>query len=130
MIRYVSKGEDHDLVRSPPCTWFRRPSFGWFDIPNDGGLVMNLFKITGIAETISTMALFFFAVPMKYLGDDDLFVRVIGPVHGALFTGYIFLLWWGLRKDRWKMDVAIKGALLAVVPGGPIYFDKKIINGS
>ena len=103
---------------------------GWFDIPNDGGLVMNLFKITGIAETISTMALFFFAVPMKYLGDDDLFVRVIGPVHGALFTGYILLLWLGLRKDRWKMDVAIKGALLAVVPGGPIYFDKKIINGS
>ena len=64
---------------------------------------------------------------MKYLGDDDLFVRVIGPVHGALFTGYILLLWLGLRKDRWKMDVAIKGALLAVLPGGPIYFDKKIM---
>lgn len=102
----------------------------WFDAPDDGGMSMDLFKTIGIAETISTISLFFFAMPMKYIGGDEIFVKIIGPMHGFLFIGYIVLLWLGQRNGKWNMNAAFKGMLLAIVPAGPIYFDKKIINQS
>ena len=102
----------------------------WFDASDDRGMSMDLFKTVGYAETISTITLFFFAMPMKYLGDNEVFVKVIGPIHGFLFIGYVVLLWLGQRNGKWNMNTALKGMLLAIVPAGPIYFDKKIINGA
>ena len=55
---------------------------------------MSLFKISGILETMSTISLFFIAMPLKYIGGNEILVKVIGPIHGFLFILYCALVWW------------------------------------
>ena len=91
-------------------------------------LEMSLFKISGILETISTISLFFIAMPMKYIGGDEILVKIIGPIHGFLFMLYIGLVWWEQHKGRMDSSLAIKGMLAAIPPGGPIWFDRKYLK--
>ncbi|CAI8172152.1 MAG: Uncharacterised protein [Methanobacteriota archaeon] len=89
---------------------------------------MDFFKIAGIAETCSTISLFFIAMPMKYIGGNEILVKVIGPIHGFLFILYCGLVWWEQNQGRMSSSLAIKGMLAAIPPGGPIWFDRKYLN--
>ena len=53
---------------------------------------MRFFQISGILETISTISLFFIAMPMKYIGGNEILVKIIGPIHGGLFVLYLSLI--------------------------------------
>jgi integral membrane protein len=89
---------------------------------------MNLFRISGILETISTISLFFIAMPVKYIGGNEILVKIIGPIHGALFVLYIILVLWEQRQGRLNVELAIKGMLSAIPPGGPIWFERKLVR--
>ena len=45
----------------------------------------------GIVEGISTLGLFFVAMPMKYMYDQPMAVTIAGMVHGFLFLGLVTL---------------------------------------
>ena len=53
---------------------------------------MRFFNIAGVAETCSTISLYFIAMPLKYLGENEILVEIIGPIHGFLWIVYIGLL--------------------------------------
>ena len=61
---------------------------------------MRFFQISGILETISTISLFFIAMPMKYIGGNEILVKIIGPIHGGLFVLYCGLVWWEQNQGR------------------------------
>ena len=87
---------------------------------------MNLFKTVGIAETCSTICLFFVAMPIKYMAGDPSWVQIVGPIHGMLWIMYIGMLWQGYVNQQWNMKAVITGGLLSIPPGGPIWFDARI----
>ena len=89
---------------------------------------MNAFKMVGIAETCSTLCLFFIAMPLKYMAGDPSWVKIIGPIHGMLWVMYIGMLWQGYIQQQWNMKAVITGGLLSIPPGGPIWFDGRIGN--
>ena len=53
---------------------------------------MSLFKISGILETMSTISLFFIAMPMKYIGGNEILVKIIDSIYGFLFIFYCDLV--------------------------------------
>ena len=89
---------------------------------------MRFFQISGILETISTISLFFIAMPMKYIGGNEILVKIIGPIHGGLFVLYCVLVWWEQNQGRINSNLAIKAMLAAIPPGGPIWFDRKYLR--
>ena len=89
---------------------------------------MRFFQISGILETISTISLFFIAMPMKYIGGNEILVKIIGPIHGGLFVLYCGLVWWEQNQGRINSSLAIKAMLAAIPPGGPIWFDRKYLR--
>ena len=91
---------------------------------------MSLFKVSGILETISTISLFFIAMPMKYIGGNQILLKIIGPINGYLFVLYIVLVWWEQHKGRMSSNLAILGMVSAIPPGGPIWFDRKYLNNA
>ncbi|MCH2435109.1 MAG: DUF3817 domain-containing protein [Candidatus Poseidoniaceae archaeon] len=101
-------------------------SIMWF-VKADGGS-MSLFRVSGVLETISTISLFFVAMPLKYIGGNEILVKIIGPIHGFLFILYCALVWWEQHKGRMPSNLAIYGMLAAIPPGGPIWFDRKYLN--
>lgn len=46
-----------------------------------------ILRVAGILEGISCLALFGFAMPMKYVFDNPEFIRPTGMTHGVLFFG-------------------------------------------
>jgi len=88
--------------------------------------IMHYFYIAGIAETCSTLSLYLIAVPLKYLGDNEILVRVIGPIHGLLWLLYIGLLVLGLIQKKWNIRAVITGGFLSLLPGGPIWLESRM----
>ena len=88
--------------------------------------IMHYFYIAGIAETCSTLSLYLIAVPLKYLGNNEILVRVIGPIHGLLWLLYIGLLVLGLIQKKWNIRAVITGGFLSLLPGGPIWLESRM----
>ena len=87
---------------------------------------MRFFNIAGIAETCSTICLYFIAMPLKYLGGKEILVEIIGPIHGFLWILYIGLLGLGWIQNKWNVRAVITGGLLSILPGGPIWLERRM----
>ena len=62
--------------------------------------MMKSFRSIALLEGISTIALYFFAMPMKYIAGDPIYVKNIGMAHGILFVLYIIFA--VLNKNQQK----------------------------
>lgn len=97
---------------------------------------MNLLKtgigrlrIIAILEGISLLTLIFIAVPMKHMMDNPAFVKVMGPVHGALFLLFLFNTLSVGVEQNWKFKETTWKVLLAcMIPFGTFYIDWKILS--
>ena len=86
---------------------------------------MKGFKQIALLEGISLLILIFFAMPMKYVIDEPVYVRVIGMIHGVLFI--IYILWAILLKfkDNWEWSKFLWICVASVIPFGTFYIDRK-----
>ena len=87
---------------------------------------MRFFNIAGIAETCSTISLYFIAMPLKYLGENEILVEINGPIHGILWIVYIGLLGMGWIQKKWNIRAVITGGVLSILPGGPIWLERRM----
>lgn len=72
------------------------------------------------------MLLLFVAVPIKHIGDNDVLVRILGPVHGALFVLYVILVLIAipiLQWSAWRIGIALAAAVL---PFGTFVIDAQL----
>jgi integral membrane protein len=79
-----------------------------------------------LAEGISTLVLFGIAMPLKYFAGMPLAVRIVGSIHGALFTALVVMLLLAIRKVPISPTLAAAGIAAAVVPGGPFLLDRHL----
>jgi len=49
----------------------------------------QLFRLISLLEGISYLLLLFIAVPIKYFGNDEFYVKLLGMPHGLLFMSYV-----------------------------------------
>lgn len=85
--------------------------------------------IVGYIEGCSTILLMGVAMPLKYLGDNEILVKLLGPIHGMLFVIYIAMLFLGVSKT-WNKNAFVIGFIAAIVPGGPFWFESKLKSGN
>lgn len=85
---------------------------------------LNGVRRMGIIEGISTLILFGIGMPLKYLADMPMAVRVVGSVHGLLFVLLVVMLMMAVSRIPISRGLAFAGVLAAVVPFGPFVFDR------
>lgn len=85
--------------------------------------MIRLFRYIGVAEGITTLALFLVAMPAKYwFGYPDL-VPPVGLIHGLAFVVYLLAMvvcLWGSGFSGWDWA---RTALAAFVPLGTFFND-------
>ena len=88
----------------------------------------NTFRVISILEGISYIVLLFIAVPIKYLGNDESYVKMFGMPHGLLFVAYIVLAY--LIKDDLKWNSRTFWTVMAasIIPFGTFYIDKRYLR--
>lgn len=85
---------------------------------------LGRFLVIGLAEGISFLVLLFIAMPLKYMADMPLPVRVVGMIHGILFVMYAFALLQATLEYNWKIKTAIIAFLLSFLPFGTFFLEK------
>lgn len=79
-----------------------------------------------IIEGISTLVLFFVAMPLKYFAGMPLAVTVVGSIHGLLFIALVVMLLVAMAKVPISRGLAAAGIIAAIVPGGPFFLERRL----
>ena len=87
----------------------------------------NIFRIIAILEGISYVLLLI-ATPIKYLLDNEQYVKALGMPHGVLFILYIVLAFFIQKKMKCDNKKLIIVMLASVVPFGTFYVDYKYLD--
>lgn len=90
--------------------------------------MVNVFRVVGTLEAISFLLLLLVAMPLKYMYDMPLAVRIVGSAHGGLFVAYTLLLIKVARELNWSFKTSLLAFLGAFVPFGPFIVDRKLLS--
>ncbi len=90
--------------------------------------MVKYFRILGLVESASTLALFLIAMPLKYYAGMPDAVRVVGTVHGLLFLAYVFAALVVGHQLKWPMSRVLFAWFIACIPLGPILFEKNLFK--
>ncbi|WP_310556488.1 DUF3817 domain-containing protein [Flavobacterium sp.] len=92
--------------------------------------MLKFFKYLAITEGISAILLFFFAMPMKYIFDNPIFVKHIGMAHGVLFTAYIVVATILKFSQKWNFLKYLEICVASIPPFGTFYIEKKYLKNA
>jgi integral membrane protein len=88
----------------------------------------NTFRIISFLEGMSYILLLFIAVPLKYFGGDEQYVKLLGMPHGVLFVSYVIFAFLIKENKNWGMkDLGIV-LLASILPFGTFYIDWKYLK--
>jgi integral membrane protein len=85
-------------------------------------------RITGFLEGLSFLVLIGIAMPLKYLLDMPLAVRIVGMAHGVLFILFILLATQATIVYRWSFKKLILLWIASFLPFGTFYADYKLLR--
>ncbi len=77
-------------------------------------------------EGYSYLALLFVAMPLKYLFDIPLAVKIIGMIHGILFILFCYYLLVAWRETQWTLKENILFFMASLIPFGTFFTKQKI----
>ncbi|WP_395043831.1 DUF3817 domain-containing protein [Flavobacterium sp.] len=92
--------------------------------------MLDFFKKLALVEGVSAILLFFFAMPMKYIFDNPIFVKHIGMAHGILFTFYIITATFLKFNEKWDFKKYLIICLASIPPFGTFYIEKKYLRNA
>ncbi len=102
--------------------------------------MLRIFRLVALWEAISTIILFFVAMPIKYVlphfmdVPDDVrngTVRIAGSIHGFLVVVFVILLIMCWQSYNWKFSRVVKYFIVSLIPIASFWVEidlKKEIN--
>ena len=86
------------------------------------------FAIINSTEGYSYLFLLFVAMPLKYLLDYPIAVKIAGSIHGLLFV--IFLIYGVLAwiEAKWSLKQTVIFFIASLLPFGTFFTKKKILS--
>ena len=85
--------------------------------------MIKIFRIVGIIEGITTLALFLVAMPLKYFFGMPFLISPVGATHGIAFLVYIGAMWVCLRDAEFSPGEWARTAIAAFFPFGTFLND-------
>ena len=92
--------------------------------------MIKSFRTIALLEGLSLLALLFFAMPMKYITENPIYVKNIGMAHGLLFILYIAFAILIKNEQKWTFKTFLIVCLASVIPFGTFYIEKKYLQNT
>jgi integral membrane protein len=90
--------------------------------------MIKSFKTIATLEGLSLLALLLFAMPMKYIFNNPIYVKNIGMAHGVLFIIYILFSFLVKFHLKWNLKTFLIVCLASIIPFGTFYIEKKYLR--
>lgn len=88
------------------------------------------FRIMGRLEGFSFLFLLLVAMPLKYYAGQPVGVKVMGPIHGALFLAYCGGAMVMALSEQWPFKKHLLAYVAAIFPCGTFLFERKYLPRS
>jgi len=90
---------------------------------------LGRYRLLGFLEGGSLLLLMGVAMPLKYVFDNPLWVKIIGPVHGILFILYVIETLRFSAQLKWKLlPVTLPLLIGSLLPFGTFVADYRILR--
>jgi integral membrane protein len=87
--------------------------------------VATAFRVVAVAEACSWAGLLV-GMLFKYLiVGDEIGVQVFGPIHGALFVGYVVITLLAGRTFGWRLPTTLLGLACSIPPFATLWFEHR-----
>jgi len=87
-----------------------------------------LFRCLAFLEGLSFIVLVFIAMPLKYIGQDEILVKLFGMPHGILFILYVIAVILLKSKMKWNKITTVILLIASIIPFGTFYVDYKYLR--
>jgi integral membrane protein len=87
---------------------------------------LTRYRIIAWIVGVVLLILVLVGMPLKYLGDNDTVVAVVGPIHGFLFMVYLALTFDLGRRARWPLTRMLVVMLAGTIPFFSFWAERKV----
>lgn len=88
--------------------------------------LLSRLRLASILDGASYIVLLGIAMPLKYLADQPLAVRIVGSLHGFLFLALCWYLLRSLLARKLGFSWCAVVFVCALVPFAPFFLDRKL----
>jgi integral membrane protein len=88
--------------------------------------LLKWFCMVAVIEAISYLLLLGFGMPMKYMMDQPIWVKIFGNIHGVLVFVFIALLIMCWRKYKWTYERVLLLFIGSLLPIVPFIYERKL----
>ena len=88
---------------------------------------LTRFRVMAWLTGVMLLILVFVAMPMKYIGDDDSLVRIVGVAHGWLYIVYIITVLTLAYQARWRPLRTLLVLLAGTIPFASFVAERKVV---
>ncbi len=88
--------------------------------------VINRFRLISAIEGLSYLILVFIAMPIKYLGDNPLYVKFFGMAHGVLFIIFMLSIFEAKIKKNWDTGFTFQLFVFSLIPFGAFAIESRV----
>lgn len=88
--------------------------------------MLRIFQQVALWEAISTVVLFFVAMPLKYFAGVPEAVKVAGSIHGFLVVIFVILLIMCWNEYKWTFERVAKYMIASLIPIVSFWVEKDV----
>ncbi|WP_106195380.1 DUF3817 domain-containing protein [Umezawaea tangerina] len=82
------------------------------------------FRLLAMAEAVSWAGLLIGMLFKYALVENEIGVKVFGPIHGVVFVGYVVAALFASVQLRWERRTAFLALLASIPPFGTVVFER------
>ena len=90
--------------------------------------LFSAYRVLALIVGVLLTVLVFVAMPLKYLGDSSTMVRVVAPVHGWLYVGYVVTAFVVAYRLRWPPGRTVLLLLAGTVPFMSFVAERRVLR--
>ena len=95
-------------------------------VPRSVQSALLRYRIIAYVVGIGLIVLVLIGVPLQVWGDSDAIVKIVGPLHGALYVGYLLLTLDLARRIRMNLIVMLAVMLAGTIPFLSFVAERKV----
>lgn len=89
---------------------------------------LTRYRVMAYVTGVLLIVLVFVAMPMKYVGDDESLISVVGVLHGWLYLLYLIATLQLALQARWGLGRALLIALAGTVPFASFVAERRVVR--
>lgn len=87
---------------------------------------LRRYRIMAWIVGVGLLVLVLVAMPLKYFGDNDTVVGIVGPIHGFLYMAYVVLTFDLARRAKWSFVRMVLVMLAGTIPFLSFWVERKV----